>query len=418
MKVPISLVDAFGSEFELQIARFAMQFGFLPDIHALHSNRFLARSVIPHITKLSRLFNREEKDQDSGLSPYWKESSNPLHLRMAYFLYFMPSNLFRVAAIGSELSRLGFQWPTQNFQAIELGAGPASGACGIAAAQNFAHLGLGNCGTWALVEQDQSILSLGAQWATSYFSSLGLSNWGVRPFHRKIDLEKEFLPKNAPRFHLWLMSFYLNEITINPQELAIKLLRAWKNHLHPEGIAILVEPALKLQSRKLLELRKHLLLEIEKEKIKDLKILLPCLGHQACGALSQNNDWCHEEVTWWRPPYFRKIDQMAKLDRKTLPFSYLVLAKSEKKLEELLPRLKLSESHSPLQRHRLVSPAHKEGQDLEFFLCGEEGKRRARYRPFHLDGQDSELQRGDIFLNAQIRGDRNSSRIIQFKEIV
>jgi hypothetical protein len=88
------------------------------------------------------------------------------------------------------------------------------------------------------------------------------------------------------------------------------------------------------------------------------------------------------------------------LDRKTLPFSYLVIARSERTLRELLPALAGSKS-----LHRLVSPAHREGRDQEFFLCGQEGKVRARLRI------EDELERGDILEDAEIRGDARSSRV-------
>ena len=287
------------------------------------------------------------KDQSvAGMEPYWKESSNPAHLRLAYFLYFMPSNLFRVASIWGELSRLGYRWAGKNLKAVEFGAGPASGASGIAAAEHFCKAGLPTAGTWALIEQDKAILELGASWANHYFSHLGIPDWGTRTFHRKIEIEKGgFLPKTAPKFNLWLMSFYLNELTMDPAELARILIRDWTAHLEEEGIIILVEPALKLQSRRLLTLRKHLLLEKEKGRADWLQILLPCLGHQSCGALNAEEDWCHEEVTWWRPPYFRTIDKLAGLDRRTLPFSYLVITRSKRTREEILPQLARSKNH-------------------------------------------------------------------------
>lgn len=416
MKVPLELANAFGPEFEQSIATFAVEAGLLPDTESLKSRRFLSRSLIPHILKLSSLFNRDQKDQSSGIQPYWKESSNPAHLRLAYFLYFMPSNLFRVASVWAELSRLGFQWKAKGLKAVEFGAGPASGASGIAAGEHFCKIGLPSSGTWALIEQDKAILELGASWANHYFSHLGIQDWGTRTFHRKIEIEKGgFLPRTAPKFNLWLMSFYLNEYTLDPRELAKTLLLDWKNHLEEEGIVILVEPALRLQSRRLLTLRKHLLLEIEKERGNGMQILLPCLGHQACGALSDEEDWCHEEVTWWRPPYYRAIDKLAGLDRRTLPFSYLVLVKSKRSREEILPALAASSSAG---RHRLVSPAHSEGRELEFFLCGEEGKRRARYRPAGESDPGAELQRGNIFIDSEIRGDKNSSRVTKYKNIL
>jgi hypothetical protein len=140
-----------------------------------------------------------------------------------------------------------------------------------------------------------------------------------------------------------------------------------------------------------------------------MKILLPCLGHQKCGALAAPEDWCHEEVMWWRPPYLKKIDQLAGLDRRSLPFSYLAIAKSPRSREELLPALAGTPSDTI---QRLVSPSHNEGKEAEFFVCGQEGKRRARYRPL---GDEEKPERGDILLGANVRGDVHASRIERIK---
>lgn len=215
------------------------------------------------------------------------------------------------------------------------------------------------------------------------------------------------MPRTAPKFNLWLMSYFLNEFPQSPKEIAQSLLAEWDRHLEDEALIILVEPALKAESRKLLELRKELIQQFGEQRGTPYQILLPCLGHQACGALATAEDWCHEEVTWWRPPYFRSIDKMAGLDRKTLPFSYLVIARSRKKLSELLPALKPSQQN----RYRLVSPAHMEGRDQEFFVCGENGKRRARYRSAGEEDQADQLERGDILEDAELRGDTNASRV-------
>ncbi len=406
MRVPVSLANAFDATFEELIAEFAIREKLLPDVQSLHSNRYISRSVVPHIRKLSSLFNRVDKEQSASLDPYWKESSNPAHLRLAYFLYFMPSNLFRIASVWTELSRLGFKWSASDtLRGIEFGAGPAPGGCAAAAAEKHAPMGLPVAGNWALIEQDRAMLELGSRWAQTYFAQQGRTDWGVRPFHRKLDLKDGFLPRSAPRFNAWIMSFFLNELSESPERIAAALIDSWERHLEEEGVVILVEPALKLQSRKLLELRKALLAQIESRKLDWLQILLPCLGHQACGALAEAEDWCHEEVTWWRPPYFRLIDQLAELDRKTLPFSYLVLVRSRRAREEILPGL------AGRTRARLVSPAHAEGKEQEFFICQQEGKRRARYRP---RADEEKLERGDILIDAEIRGDVHASRIDRF----
>jgi len=408
MKVPVSLADAFKEEFQALISQFAVDQGLLPDLEAITNERFVNRSIVPHVLKLSTLFNRLEKEsQEEGLNPYWKETSNPQNLRMAYFLYFMPSNLFRIAAIWSELARLGYRWPENQkiFRGIEWGSGPATGACGIAAGETHAKIGLPEQGNWALIEQDKAVLNLGEKWGETYFRNQG-KDWGIRPFHRKIDFSKPLLPPSAPTFHIWLSSYFLNESELPSEELAQKLLQHWDKHVENEGLIIISEPALKLQSRKLLALRAALIEKFPEAK-GTYQILLPCLGHQACGALANPTDWCHEEVTWWRPPYFRKIDAAAGLDRKTLPFSYLVIAKSKKSREELLPALQGFQSN---QTERLVSPVHWEGKDQEFYICGQKGKRKARLRT------EEELGRGSILQGVQMRGDVQATRIDHYKK--
>jgi len=462
MKVPVALSEAYGPQFEALLARFLIEEQLISAPEDLHNPRFLRRSVIPHIEKLSMLFNRrefvEEEDLDGdenrpekaptrrptrpraetqaeGLDRYWKDSSNPKNLRLAYFLSFMPPNQARVATVWSELHRLGWRWPTDDiktFRGIELGAGPATGACGILTGEKHAPTGLPPSGNFALLEQDRGTLELGVRFADRYFPSLGFDDWSVRPFHRDVDLSRPLLPRSAPSFHLWLTSYFLNESSVDAATQARTFVDAWDRHLEEDGLVIFVEPALKQQSRRLLELRRELIALGKKKGLGWLKVLTPCLGHQSCGALAAEEDWCHDEATWWRAPYIRKIDQLAGLDRRTLPFSYLVLTKSGRPIEELLPALGRSKSED---RYRLVSPSHHEGRDLEFFLCGQEGKRRARYRPevqeepqtVPADEADEDifsdepakrprnrekfLDRGDILIGAEIRGDVRSSRV-------
>ncbi len=383
MKIPLPLFNGFGAPFEACLAEFLNESNYLADPSCLQSERFLRRSITPHILRLSRLFNRHFQESSKGLDPYWKQSSHPQHLRLAYFLYFMPSHLFRVASVWSELKRLGFQWQTSDLQAIEWGAGPASGACGAAAGEHFASMGASRI-HWSLVEQDRAILTLGKKWSEHYFQYLNLP-WETQAFQQKIDLKRPLLPKHA-RFHLWLMSFCLNELNLSPQELAPLLVKHWEKHLHEEGLIILVEPALKAQSRKLLELRQAILAQKT-----SLQVLLPCLGSRCCGALSHPEDWCHEQVSWWRPSLIRTLDSLAHLDHKTLSFSYLILAKSNRPLEALLPRLQGN------NLSRLVSPVHLEGKKLEFFLCHPTGKHRVRLQ------SELHLERGDILLDPNLK---------------
>ena len=413
MRVPKELAEAFGAPFEKEMARFLVSRELIDDETSLQSQRFLSRSVVPHVTKLSEFFNRLSENQPEALDGgYWKTGSNTKNLRLAYFLAFMPPNLFRMSSVWNELHRLGYRWPFEDpLRAIDVGSGPATAVSGVAAGETYGEIGLPRDGNWALIDLDNSVLDMGMAWATQYLEFLGRPGWEFRLFPRKIELDS-LLPRAAPRFQLWTQSFFLNEMPEKPaSEVASALLATWSRHLENEGLVLWVEPALKKESRRLLEVRKALLKQIEKEDL-PFQVLLPCLGHQACGALAEPEDWCHEQVVWWRPPYLRKLDDMTNLDRKSLPFSYLVISKTRRPLGEIFPKLA---GFSAGEAERLVSPPHSEGRDLEFFICGQTGKRRARFRP--SDPAREEIERGTLLLGSDARGTPESTRIDSVKRI-
>lgn len=353
----------------------------------LESPRFLARSIEPHISALSQKFNRTIELEPN----YWKSTSNVENLLNAYFLVFMPTNAMRVAAVFSELDRHGFDFGSfKNFRAVEFGSGPGSGFFGAHLAREHGGVNLPEKGIFAMIEKDKASLELGAKWMTS------VSPWEIETFHRRLDLKRPWLPRAAPSFDLWISSFFLNEVEIDAQTLADSFLKTAKNHLNPGGLSIFVEPALKNCSRRLLEFRKELLPRLKRE---GLQILLPCLGSQACGALAAKEDWCHEEITWWRPPYLRKIDEKTSLDHKTLHFSYLVLWKSEKPLSDAFP--KLAASFDLSQVDRIVSPCFKQGSNIECYGCGQSGKRRLRLEKKGLS--ETDILRGDFLLSSETR---------------
>ena len=250
------------------------------------------------------------------------------------------------------------------------------------------------------------MLQMGERWSRNFFEANGHS-WSPRLFHRRLDFSQPLLPPAAPQFNLWLMSYFFNEAS--PEQIsgaAEKSVREWERHVADEGLIMIVEPALKHQSRRLLEFRRALL-ELQAKGIgTEFQVLLPCLGHQACGALASAEDWCHEEVEWMRPPYMKRIDQLAELDRRSLAFSYLVLVRSRRPRSEILPALQ-----GLTRIDRLVSPTHWEGKEQEFYFCGPDGKKRGRFKS-HPSRED--LQRGDLLGDAKTRGDSLHSRIEEY----
>lgn len=395
MKIQAQWIEEWKKNLEPKMTEFLSAQELIEKDIPLSNKRFLARSIIPHVKKYQELFNR--KSDLAVDKNYWKKISDSPHFLTAYFLAYMPANLVRVASVLGELERLGFEFTTESARILELGAGPASAAAAWCEVSELSPDWVPKTDTVALVEKDRKALELGAEWIR-HLTRGSRSAPSVQTFHRTIDWERGLLPKSAPQFDVILTSYFLNESTESTEFIAEKLFFLLNDHLNDEGIWIGVEPALKAESRKLLEIRKHLIERIEKTK-SSLKILLPCLGHQTCGALEKKDDWCHEQVTWWRPPYLKTIDELAEIDRKSLPFSYLVIAKSKKSRAELL-----SKTHHP-KIARLVSPTHTEGPDLEFHLCDQTGKRKARWKT------ENEIGRGDLISIQNERGDQASRRI-------
>jgi hypothetical protein len=266
----------------------------------------------------------------------------------------------------------------------------------------------------ALIDQDRNLLELGEKWI-SKLEPLTERTASVRLFPRKIVWDQPWLPRSAPKFHLWLSSFFLNESPLPPESLAQVLLSQWKDHLEPESLIVMVEPALRDTSRKLLKLREALLQEFSARGMSDYQVLLPCLGHQACGALKVEDDWCHERITWWRPEILKRLDLKTGLDHKTLDFSYLVIARSQRSRPELLPKLGVG-PHA-----RVISPVRDRSPDYEFFLCQNSGKSRARLSQGALlkkSIHSETLDRGSIFIAPQIRGDSQSQRLEKFESLI
>lgn len=398
MRFPDWAAKQFQSDLDVWGPEFLAQLGSGAITRAdLSSDRFIARSVLPHVSQLLARFVAGK-----DWSQYWKETSNAGNLRAAYLMAFGWSNQLRFAAVWSELARLGFRFrapKSGTMRAIEWGAGLAAVPTGVAWAEKHFELGLPEAMTWAMLERDQAALRFGAQWSEFVFARAARPDWGVQMFHRTLDPAAEWLPRSAPQFSLWATSFFLNELWESTpiDTLAERLIENWTHHLEEGGLVVLVEPAIPAQSRKLLELRAALLPRLEQI---GMQLLLPCLGHQACGALVKPKDWCHEEVRWWRPEIVARIDRLAGMDRKTLDMSYLVLVKDRRPIAEILPGLPAG----PLQR--LVSPATRAARDREFFFCGADGKRRGRLQT------KEDLERGDILGAVEHRGSPEASRIV------
>lgn len=356
---------------------------------ALKQDRFLRRSILPHVENLSEHFNRlASAGSDHGIPKYWKKSSNNFNQLLAYASYFAPQNAMRMAAVLHEAfsfshylgTAKGEEKTSKDFQALEFGAGTGAAALGLGLViQHFLKTREGGSDAPRMfenfsitqVESNRQALHLAKEFLNRVTPHLE-----VRPYHSSlagIESLKDFNTKFREQFDLWISSFFLNELDWSPETAAHILIRHWKNVLKPGALICLVEPALMVQSRRLLELRRCL---IESD---DVEIIKPCLDNRSCGALIDAKDWCHERIAWWRPRVIQTIDDMTGLDHKELSFSYLTL------------RLKRGEKTIQPKMGRLISEVKFTKQAPHAFVCFEDGKKYVR---FSETGFESELMRG------------------------
>jgi ribosomal protein RSM22 (predicted rRNA methylase) len=163
------------------------------------------------------------------------------------------------------------------------------------------------------------------------------------------------LPVVGDRFDLVVAAHLLNELFVDrePAErvaLRARRVRAWSTLLAPNGVLILIEPALRDTSRELLAVRDQVL------ATGSLHVLAPCFWTGPCPALALDRDWCHDAAPVTSKP---RVD-----------FSYLVL-----RAEAVPPAPTVN---------RVVSDPMPEKGRLRLFVCGPQGRhpliRLTRYR--------------------------------------
>jgi len=163
------------------------------------------------------------------------------------------------------------------------------------------------------------------QWPEATFMLTDLRNealqWAeakVKPFGVKLQIRVQRLPDLPEgRPDLVLLGHVLNEL---PEADQLRLLTAVKDRLAPGGRILILEPALRATTRRLMALREEL-----RHAPFSIQAPCPCLG--PCPMLPLERQWCVAELPWKPPTWFRALDAAAGLDRRMLSFAYLLVQK-------------------------------------------------------------------------------------------
>jgi ribosomal protein RSM22 (predicted rRNA methylase) len=303
--------------------------------------------VIEGVRRLSTLFTvgRQQLGQD-----YLANAA----MRRAYLLYFMPVNIAKVASVLAELP----SFPLGPLRVLDLGAG--SGAASLAFLQHLSSSGADvpiRTEVLAIDRNRDALRDAEAVWAAVAGSGPALR------FHAQaLDLERagNRAPWKGNTFDLILVVNVLNELfrdARDPLTRRVKLLAQLLDSLGPNGTLIVIEPALRVTTRALHQVRDWLVAEGK------ANVYSPCLHERPCPALLHPDDWCHEERSWTAPSWVQDIDRQVGFIKDALKFSYVVLRKDVRTIVERAPDL-----------HRVVSERLVMKGEQRVWLCNETGR--------------------------------------------
>jgi ribosomal protein RSM22 (predicted rRNA methylase) len=261
------------------------------------------------VRELSPMFN--------GLTPHRPGYLAAHRLRRAYVHYYLPVNAEKVARVLAELETYA---PARGQpRVLDFGCGPGTASIALLLRRKVADLLLVDVVDEALDD---------AQW---FARQLG------------VEARRAHEPPAGEKFDLILAANVLSETSASLED-----------SLSDRGHLVILEPALKTATRRLMEWRDRL-------TAKGYAIAAPCLRASTCPMLEHEDLWCHMDVAWPRPAAVAEIDRRVGLTKETLKYSYLVATRQGRTLSDRGGDV------------RVVSNLHKEKGKAWAWVCGRAG---------------------------------------------
>ncbi len=176
--------------------------------------------------------------------------------------------------------------------------------------------------------------------------------------YHQIDIKDDRVVKKVfgePKFNLIIMMNTLNEL---PEEGDDERINTFTSLLADDGALLIIEPASKGESRRLLSFR-------DTAVWKKMTVYSPCTHQMNCPALIKADDWCFNEVEWERPEFIRYIDDEVGNVRLSLKYTYIFLTKNDATLHG---NLGLSDAS------RIVSDVFAEKGRTRAMICDANGR--------------------------------------------
>ena len=317
-----------------------------------NSSTHVTASLAEDVARLSRLLT---KDRGSLPASYLCDPG----LRGAYLAYFLPPNLAKIQVPLRELClHPANLLAKERLQILDLGTGPGTAVLGIR--EFFRRRGSGQYLEFTAVDQvgenlkEAEALFREAGGRTDSRATLTTVRSGI----------EAIAGRSGGPFDIIVLSNVLNEMFLRDTDRIMKRTALIRNImdrlLAADGSCIIIEPALQVTSRELLMVR---------DGIVDggSHVYGPCLVQGHCPALVNPKDWCHEDRHWDPPELVRELDSATGLRKDSLKFSYLILRNDSRSFADICG----------IASYRVVSEPLASKGKLEFYFCGEEGRRLA-----------------------------------------
>lgn len=291
----------------------------------------------------------------------------------AYYAYNFPMNFMKAWFIGKQLFNLCSRSFTnkKRIAVLDLGCGAGAGMLGLSMAFDI----------------DQSILLTGVDGSSVMLSKCRRLSAVTRKHREKLhvhtikdDISDGFMGRKK-KYDIVFIANTLTEIFLD-QSIPLFYVERLIKHLDNSGCLVIIEPATKVQSRKLMDLRDVI---INKKKG---TVLLPCFHREECPLMYIRNqkEWCHQSIDWQPPEYLRVINQGLNREIDVLKFSYLVISKK-------------ASADIPKDCWLLISSLLREKGKKKCFLCAPEGRIELTRLNKHRSGKNKifdTLIKGDI----------------------
>lgn len=329
-----------------------------------------------------------------------KNYFNKKEFRSGYILYFLPVNALKVASLLAPVFKNIPEEGPITLKILDMGSGPGTGLIGVllGLAQRMNQKRRGNAQLeFVLVDQNKEALQDASRILEEMVLELKKEypGWGIETSVRVVvaNLFSQKLSQILPAqpFDLILSLNFLSELPREKRGTMAEILL--RHYLHQQGRFLIMEPALRVTTRDLMELR---------DRILEKKIALveaPCLHQEACPMLRANQrDWCHAYIPWERPGWIERLDYLAGIRKEYLKCSYLLLSHDVSQRDAWL-----REKAAPFKGSvwRVVSgPLNSNGKS-ERLLCGPADHELLRLTRLDRDASPlnhdfENLERGDL----------------------